>query len=89
MTTVASMGYGPSSSPTVPIANVQPGFEISHFVPRASVPVKFVQYGNLVVGNSGGGPQYGPRNSLPVRFFFSFSELRLARVMDAFFFPWI
>lgn len=54
----------------VPIVNAQPGIEISHFTPRTSVPAKFVQYSNLVAGNSGGGTLYGPRNSLPVRIFF-------------------
>lgn len=54
----------------VPIVNAQPGIEINHFAPRTSVPAKFVQYSNLVAGNSGGGTLYGPRNSLPVRIFF-------------------
>ncbi|XXG79702.1 hypothetical protein AAC387_Pa09g0720 [Persea americana] len=66
VTAVASVGYGPSSSPMVPIVNAQPGIEISHFTPRTSVPAKFVQYSNLVAGNSGGGTLYGPRNSLPI-----------------------
>ncbi|KAG9454056.1 hypothetical protein H6P81_006960 [Aristolochia fimbriata] len=44
-------------NPAVPAT--QPGVEVSSFAPRASVPVKFVQYNNMMAGNVGTGSQYG------------------------------
>ncbi|XP_042520239.1 polyadenylate-binding protein-interacting protein 3 isoform X3 [Macadamia integrifolia] len=56
--TVASMAYIPNNSPVVPVADVQPEIGVSPFAPRSSLPVKFVQYNNSVVGNEGSGSQY-------------------------------
>ncbi|KAL7186539.1 hypothetical protein ACSBR2_028302 [Camellia fascicularis] len=56
--TVANVAYIPDNFPVVPIASAQPEVEISPFVPRSSLPVKFVPYGNLVAGSGIGDSQY-------------------------------
>lgn len=66
MGAISSMGYVMNSSPVVPIGNAQTGIDVSPFVPRPSLPGKYVQYNNLVPANSGNGAQYGSQNSLPV-----------------------
>ncbi|XP_077253940.1 uncharacterized protein LOC143892909 isoform X2 [Tasmannia lanceolata] len=60
--TIPSAGYVPNSSPVVPIASAQAGIEMSPFAHRSPLPVKFVQYNNMVVGNNGSSSQY----SLPI-----------------------
>ncbi|CAL5341739.1 unnamed protein product [Camellia sinensis] len=56
--TVANVAYIPDNFPVVPIASAQPEVEISPFVPRSSLPVKFVPYGNFVAGSGIGDSQY-------------------------------
>ena len=45
--TVANVAYVPD----FPVVPVQQEAEISQFVPRSSLPVKLVPYGNLIAGN--------------------------------------
>ncbi|KAL5972663.1 hypothetical protein ACLOJK_039468 [Asimina triloba] len=61
---IGNVGHVPNSSMAVPVGGMHPGVDISPFLPRPSLPVKLLQYNNLVSGNSGNSPQY----SLPVRF---------------------
>ncbi|KAI8006684.1 Polyadenylate-binding protein-interacting protein 4 [Camellia lanceoleosa] len=56
--TVANVAYIPDNFPMVPIASAQPEVEINPFVPRSSLPVKFVPYGNLVAGSGISDSQY-------------------------------
>ncbi|XP_043688121.1 polyadenylate-binding protein-interacting protein 3 isoform X2 [Telopea speciosissima] len=56
--TVASMAYISNNSPLVPVAGVQQEIGVGPFAPHSSLPVKFVQYNNSVVGNGGSGSQY-------------------------------
>ena len=56
--TVANVAYIPDNYPVVPIASAQPEVEISPFVPRSSLPVKFGPYGNFVAGSGIGDSQY-------------------------------
>ncbi|XP_052207692.1 uncharacterized protein LOC127811662 isoform X2 [Diospyros lotus] len=55
---VANVTYIPDNFPVVPIASPQPEADISSFVPRSSLPVKFVPYGNLMAGNGDSDSQY-------------------------------
>ena len=48
--TAANVAYVPDF-PVVPIVSAQQEAEISQFVPRSSLPVKLVPYGNLIAGN--------------------------------------
>ncbi|KAG9454058.1 hypothetical protein H6P81_006962 [Aristolochia fimbriata] len=57
--TTANVGYATNNSVGGAVAATQPGVEVSSFAPRASVPVKFVQYNNMMAGNVGTGSQYG------------------------------
>uniref|UniRef100_A0A5B6Z7E2 Putative polyadenylate-binding protein-interacting protein 4 isoform X1 n=1 Tax=Davidia involucrata TaxID=16924 RepID=A0A5B6Z7E2_DAVIN len=56
--TVASVTYITDNCPIVPVAAPQPEVEISPFTSRSSLPVKFVPFGNLMVGNGGSDSQY-------------------------------
>ncbi|KAK1309081.1 hypothetical protein QJS10_CPA09g01198 [Acorus calamus] len=50
MSSAASMGYASNIPPVLPVS--QPGIEISPLSSRPSLPVKFVNYNNLVTGHS-------------------------------------
>ncbi|XP_031116396.1 uncharacterized protein LOC116020072 [Ipomoea triloba] len=56
--TVPTMAYAPDSCPVLPVATPEPEVEISPFVPRSSVPIKFVQCNNMVAGNGNIDVQY-------------------------------
>ncbi|KAL6975281.1 hypothetical protein U1Q18_024075 [Sarracenia purpurea var. burkii] len=58
--TAPNVAYLPDSFSMVPIASAQPEVEISPFVPRSSLPVKFLPYGNLVAGNGVSESQFSP-----------------------------
>ncbi|XP_019183485.1 PREDICTED: uncharacterized protein LOC109178313 isoform X2 [Ipomoea nil] len=55
---VPTMAYAPDSCPVLPVATPEPEVEISPFVPRSSVPIKFVQCNNMVAGNGNIDVQY-------------------------------
>ncbi|XP_028051209.1 uncharacterized protein LOC114255874 isoform X2 [Camellia sinensis] len=57
-TTVANVSYIPDNFPVVPIASALPEVDMSSFVPRSSLPVKFVPHGNLIAGNGINDSQY-------------------------------
>ncbi|KAL7249286.1 hypothetical protein ACSBR1_011437 [Camellia fascicularis] len=57
-TTVANVSYIPDNFPVVPIASALPEVDMSSFVPRSSLPVKFVPHGNLIAGNGINNSQY-------------------------------
>ncbi|KAF8410721.1 hypothetical protein HHK36_003258 [Tetracentron sinense] len=56
--TVTSMAYIPNSISVLPVAGAQPEIGISPFAPHSSLPVKLVQYNDLVAGNGGSGSQF-------------------------------
>ncbi|CAL5390471.1 unnamed protein product [Camellia sinensis] len=58
LTTVANVSYIPDNFPVVPIASALPEVDMSSFVPRSSLPVKFVPHGNLIAGNGINDSQY-------------------------------
>ncbi|XP_022877534.1 uncharacterized protein LOC111395668 isoform X3 [Olea europaea var. sylvestris] len=51
--TGATVAYLPDHHAMVPIATAQQEVDISSPAPRSAVPVKFVQCGNVVIGNGG------------------------------------
>lgn len=48
----------------LPVATPEPEVEISPFVPRSSVPIKFVQYNNIIAGNGNIDVQYAQHVSI-------------------------
>ncbi|XP_068668409.1 uncharacterized protein [Aristolochia californica] len=57
--TTANIGYVTNNTPGGAVATTQPGVEVSSFASRSSLPVKFVQYNNMMAGSVGTGSQYG------------------------------
>ncbi|XP_068644359.1 polyadenylate-binding protein-interacting protein 3-like [Aristolochia californica] len=57
--TTANIGYVTNNSLGGAAAATQPGVEVSSFAPRMSLPVKFVQYNNIMAGSVGTGSHYG------------------------------
>lgn len=64
--TGATVAYLPDHHAMVPIATAQQEVDISSPAPRSSVPVKFVQCGNVVIGNGGTETPYVQPVCLPL-----------------------